>query len=137
MDVFDPDLAAVRRANPELEDEQGPRAHLLPLDGLEDLLGPGGWSREAAPLAALDRVVDALCGAPSDDLKMWERLSPVAASPRDLQLYTFDASAQLLAAALHAGFFVFASEFSFPGRPLEQRGVINLEVCSCMQAASL
>ena len=145
-------LEAIRKANPDLEDEQGPRALLRPVAGLKtkDLLGPDGWYTEAAPLAHLDRVVDALCGVPADNhhetgmeekaaggagtAGLWERRSAVVASPRDLQLYTLDASAQMLAAALHAGFFVFASEFSMPGRPLEQRGIINLEVRECVRA---
>jgi hypothetical protein len=145
-------LEAIRQANPDLEDEQGPRALLRPVAGLKtkDLLGPDGWYAEAAPLAHLDRVVDALCEAPADDhhergmeekaaggagaAGLWERRSVVVASPRDLQLYTLDTSAQMLAAALHAGFFVFASEFSMPGRPLEQRGMINLEVRECVRA---
>ena len=34
----------------------------------------------------------------------------------------------MLAAALHAGFFAFGSEFSFPGRSLEERALLNLEL---------
>ena len=43
-------------------------------------------------------------------------------------LYTTDASPDLLAAAVFAGFFPFASEYSFPGRPLAERGLLNLEL---------
>ena len=122
-------LEAIRNANPQLEDEQGPRAHLRPLHSLSQLLVHGGWSEDAAPLKALDRVVDALCSAAADDWQeMWERTSRTPASPRDLQLFTLDVSPEMLAAALFAGFFPFASEFAFPGRPLQERGLINLEL---------
>jgi Leu/Phe-tRNA-protein transferase len=59
---------------------------------------------------------------------MWERESAITASPRDLQLFTLDTSPEMLAAALFAGFFPFASEFAFPGRPLQERGLLNLEL---------
>ena len=122
-------LEAIRDANPQLEDEQGPRAHLRALHGLSQLLVHGGWSEDAVPLKALDRVVDALCGAAADDWQeMWERTSRTPASPCDLQLFTLDVSPEMLAAALFAGFFPFASEFAFPGRPLQERGLINLEL---------
>ncbi len=122
-------LEAIRDANPQLEDEQGPRAHLGALNGLSKLLVHGGWREDAAPLKALDRVVDALCGAAADNgQEMWERTSRTPASPRDLQLFTLDVSPEMLAAALFAGFFPFASEFAFPGRPLQERGLINLEL---------
>ena len=119
-------LASIRSANPELDDEQGPRAHLKPLGSLVSLLE--NWQKDAAALRALDAVVDALCGVVDSRNSSWERKSRLKVVPCDLQLFTLDCSTDMLAAACYAGFFCFASEFAYPGRPLEQRGLLNLEL---------
>ena len=102
-------LAQIRGANPELEDEQGARAYLLPRNREKSLIR----MRVDAPAAPTRR------GHGSESRTV---------SPRDLQLYTLDSSAEMLAVALFAGFFPFASEFAFPGRRLEERGLLNLEL---------
>jgi hypothetical protein len=92
-------LGAIRSANPDLDTVQGPRAPLP--------LRPTGHSL----WQALDAHADSLC-----------------AHPTALQYYSADASPSLLAAALHAGFFAFGSEFRCPGRGLAERGLLNLEL---------
>ena len=105
-------ISAIRRANPTLDDEQGPRAQLL-----------------AAPTVdSLDAAADYLCGTHAQHAVLVSRKSATAASPSELMLYTTDDSAEMLAAAIHAGFFCFASEFRMKGRRLEARGLLNLEL---------
>ena len=119
-------LAALRRANPELDDLQGPRAHLAPIQGVAAFFEPNGWD---APVALLDNVVDCLAGAKQALPPAFERpLSTTTVPTTALQLYTLDSSPAMLAASLFAGFFVFGSEFNMPGRPLEERGLMNLEL---------
>ena len=122
-------LEDIRRWNPRLDDEQGPRAHLRPLAGLAGLLDDPAWTTRPA-VHALDLVVDALAGTNTgrEATAHWHRVSRQAVAERDLQLFSLDCSAEMLAASMWAGFFPFASEFRFPGRPLEQRGLLNLEL---------
>ena len=120
-------LESIRRANPSLDDDQCSRAYLKPVSGIDSLLLPGHWSAAVPALQMLDKIVDALCGD-AEARHYWQRTSRTRVSPRDLQLFTVDTSAEMLAAALHAGFFPFASEFAFPGRPLAARGLLNLEL---------
>ena len=122
-------LETLRAANPKLDDEQGARAHLKPITGIGLLLQPNAWHPTASPLLALDAVVDALCGHTTNDGRdWWERASRRRVVPRDLQLFSLDSSAEMLAAAMYAGFFPFASEFACAGRPLAERGLLNLEL---------
>ena len=104
-------ISAIRRANPKLDDEQGPRAQLL----------------AASTNDSLDEEADYLCGH-AQHAALVARKSSTAASPSELMLYTTDDSAEMLAAAIHAGFFCFASEFRMKGRRLEARGLLNLEL---------
>ena len=107
-----PSLAAILRANPELDDEEGPRACLLPVPGADNaLLATDGWVPGCAALRAMDAAADALCGrAITAETPAFTRTSAVVVPAAELQLYTVTPSAGLLAAALHAGFFCFASE---------------------------
>ena len=125
-----PRLDAIRAANPDLEDEQGARAHLLPLQEIDLLLQPGCWRPDASALQQLDLAVDLMCGKELTiaDRRLWERTSRLPADPRDLQLFTLDSSPEMLAAALWSGFFPFASEYAFAGRALASRGLLNLEL---------
>ena len=76
---------AIRRANRNLDDVQGARAHLLPLDGRFAGKRPGLQYRRAsrgeedcaAPprCCKIDEVVDALCGARRAEPWMWSRTS--------------------------------------------------------------
>ena len=76
----------------------------------------------------LDAAADYLCGTHAQHAALVARKSSTAASPSELMLYTTDDSAEMLAAAIHAGFFCFASEFRMKGRRLEARGLLNLEL---------
>ena len=76
----------------------------------------------------LDAAADYLCGTHAQHAALVSRKSSTAASPSELMLYTTDDSAEMLAAAIHAGFFCFASEFRMKGRRLEARGLLNLEL---------
>ena len=95
------------KAQPSLDDEQGARAYLKPLQGVAGLLAP--WKGDAPALRALDKVVDALCGDGGDGSRLWERTSRTRVDPRDVMLMSIDHSAPMLAAAVHCGFFPFAS----------------------------
>ena len=77
-----------------------------------------------------DEIVDELAGLPTSAAvaARYVRVSAQSMPPTKLQLYTLDDSPAMLAAALHAGFFVFGSEFELPRRPLEERGLTNLEL---------
>ena len=125
-------IETIRASNPRLEDVMGARALLRPIARLHTLLNPGCWHPDEPPLASIDGIVDALCGdGPSSissdgDRRCWERAS--AANPRDLMLFTPESTPQMLAAALHAGLFPFATAVACPGRPLEARGLLNLEL---------
>ena len=119
-------LEEIRESNPELDDEQGARAFLWPIGSLAGLLDDPAWTERGA-LHILDRAVDVLSGVDTD-ASHWERASPASVEACDLQLFTLDTSPEMLAAASFAGFFTFASEFRFPGRPLEHRGLLNLEL---------
>lgn len=117
-------IAALRRANPNLDDEQGPRALLLPPSA----------NTAAALERHLDEAADALASefdnrpaqVAHPELLARESDAPVPASM--LQLYALDDSSAMLSAALRAGFFCFGSEFHMPGRPIEERGLLNLEL---------
>lgn len=121
-------LEEIRESNPELDDEQGARAFLWPIGSLAGLLDDPAWTERGA-LHILDRAVDVLSGVDTD-ASHWERASPASVEACDLQLFTLDTSPEMLAAASFAGFFTFASEFRFPGCPLEHRGLLNLELGS-------
>ena len=122
----------VRRANPELDDVQGARAHLALTVGIADAaLECGGcWHDSDAigsPLRALDEAAASLATGSGVGPPIVRRGSTV---PRTrLMLYTFDESPGFLAVALRAGFFCFGSEFSLPGgQPIQERGMLNLEL---------
>eukprot|EP00040_Diaphanoeca_grandis_P018248 m.95853 g.95853 ORF g.95853 m.95853 type:complete len:369 (-) comp26849_c1_seq1:38-1144(-) len=50
-------------------------------------------------------------------------------NPTTVQPYTTDFSIHMLQHAVFSGFFPFGSEFHFKGQPLEQRSLLNLELC--------
>jgi hypothetical protein len=73
----------------------------------------------------------ALCGTSGDEYdvtRMWEWESVFPVSSRDLPLFTLDTSPEILVTVLFEDFFPFVSEFVFPDRPLQERGLINLEL---------
>ena len=127
-------LEALRRANPTLDDEQGHRARLLNIEGITDLISSvASWrnaKRSNGPLCVLDDIVDALAAPQLTRFahERLERVSSVQVPLCKLQLYTLDNSIGMLAASLYAGLFAFGSEFAMPGWPLEQRGMLNLEL---------
>ena len=126
------DLGSIRKRNPDLDDEQCPRACLSALPKHSGLLQQTDrWTADAPPLRMIDHVVDMLCepaaNAPeSEDLL--DRLSSEQVPLSALQLYSTDSSAEMLAAALYGGFFPFGSEFKYPGRALANRGLLNMEL---------
>jgi hypothetical protein len=139
-------LKEIREFNPELDEEQAHRAHLLPA-GVSEEAGreAGGIGRVADPdtdglgysSAQWDLLVDSLTMSRWNEnthrgvsVPKLHRESPVKLNRRSVQLYTASFAETTVVEAARAGFFLFGSEFEFPGVPLARRSLLNLELCN-------
>jgi hypothetical protein len=142
------DEEAVRAANPTLDDIQGPRAWLFHCPLL--LPATSATSTTTSTRAShaevvewIDQLVDHQCtGQTSHNAsERYSRCSNTkgkakkALGGQSVQLYTNDFSAAFLSPALAAGYFCFGSELEYPGAPLHERALLNLELCGRRMAA--
>lgn len=110
-------IDTIRAHNPDLDEEQAHRAYLCTNNRLHYTVQD--W----------DNLVNYICGDNDAPLRMrFERKSYVPLQPTELQLYTTSFDTGTINNAVYAGFFLFGSEFVFPGKPLEDRSFLNMEL---------
>lgn len=110
-------IARLREHNPHIDTEQGPRAYLVPGN-----YGREQWDSLVESMVTGTRPANGGGGIP------FERAGAAPPSMRTLRFYTTDWRPSLVGAAVRAGFFPYASAFEFPGKPFEERCLLNLEV---------
>ena len=93
------------------------------------------WASDACVRDAkawLDELADHLCSGRNRRRERSRYSAHAVAKPAatGVMLYTADFRPGFLAAAVHAGFFCFGSEIQCPGQPLEDRCLLNLEICA-------
>eukprot|EP00041_Stephanoeca_diplocostata_P017965 m.372384 g.372384 ORF g.372384 m.372384 type:complete len:549 (-) comp20873_c0_seq1:30-1676(-) len=110
-------IDTIRKYNPNLDEEQAHRAYVRTSD--EHKYTIQDW----------DHLVDYLsCADEKSRRIVLERVSQVALQPTELQLYSTSFDADTILCAVYAGFFLFGSEFEFPGKSLADRSFLNMEL---------